>query len=118
VDAIRAGRIVVKPGVEAFDAAGVSFTDGTSAAFDDVILATGFRAAIGILGNLIRADDCGFARRRSRVISVDQPDCYVVGHNYDVRGGLYNISRDAVTIGRLIASKTSARPSSSASRVV
>jgi cation diffusion facilitator CzcD-associated flavoprotein CzcO len=118
VDAVRAGRIVVKPGLEAFDAAGVRFTDGTSAAFDDVILATGFRAATAVLGNLIDTDECGFARRRGRVISADQPDLYFIGHNYDARGGLYNISRDAVRIGRLLSAKRPARPSSNASSVV
>jgi len=43
------------------------------------------------------------ARRRDRVVSVDQPRLYFVGHNYDATGGLYNISRDARLAARLIA---------------
>lgn len=40
---IRSGAVKVRPGVEAFTAQGVRFTDGTEGAFDAVILATGFR---------------------------------------------------------------------------
>lgn len=43
VRAIRQGRIAVRPGIEAFSAEGVRFTDGRSEAFDAVILATGYR---------------------------------------------------------------------------
>ena len=52
-----------------------------------------------MLRDLIRLDDCGFALRRNKVVSVDQPGLYFVGHNYDIRGGLFNIGRD----GRLAA---------------
>jgi indole-3-pyruvate monooxygenase len=40
---IRQGRIAVRPGIEAFTANGVRFTDGRTEAFDAVILATGWR---------------------------------------------------------------------------
>lgn len=43
VAAIRDGRIGVRPGIERFDGGVVVFTDGTHAAFDAVILATGYR---------------------------------------------------------------------------
>ena len=42
---------------------GVLFTEGGSEEFDEVILATGYRAAIGMLGNLIQRDERGFAAR-------------------------------------------------------
>jgi len=83
---------------------GARFADGTEQAFDDVILATGYTAEMALLGNLVQRDACGFARRRNRVVSVDQPDLFFVGHNYDVRGGLFNIARDA----RLAAGQISA----------
>ena len=94
-DALRAGTIQVRGGVEALTAEGVRFSDGSEQGFDEVILATGYRAAVGFLGNAIRLDGCGFARRRARVTSADRPDLYFVGHNYDTRGGLFNIARDA-----------------------
>jgi hypothetical protein len=104
VDGIRAGVIRLKRGVTEFTPAGARFDDGTDEECDDVILATGYRAAVGVLGSLIRLDDCGFAARHQRVVSADQPDLYFVGHNYDTRGALRNISQDARLAGKLIAS--------------
>ena len=52
---------------------------------------------------MVQVDTKGFAHRRDRVVSLDQPGLYFVGHNYDATGGLYNISRDARLAARLIA---------------
>jgi cation diffusion facilitator CzcD-associated flavoprotein CzcO len=101
-DRVGAGRIQLKGGLAAFTADGVRFADGSEQAFDCVILATGYRAAVGMLGPLIRRDECGFAARRDRVVSADQPHLYFVGHNYDTRGGLYNIAQDARLVARAI----------------
>ena len=68
--AVRAGAIRLKPGVAEFTERGVRFTDGSEEPFDAVILATGFRAALGPLGDLVRVDDCGFAARRDRVVAL------------------------------------------------
>jgi cation diffusion facilitator CzcD-associated flavoprotein CzcO len=94
-DLLRAGTIRLKGGVADFTTAGVRFMDNSEQPFDAVILATGYRAAVGMLRGLIHLDDCGFAMRRHKVVSVDQPSLYFVGHNYDIRGGLFNIGRDA-----------------------
>jgi hypothetical protein len=95
VDAIRAGSIRVRGGVGELTAAGARFQEGGEDLFDDVILATGYRAALDALGTLVRRDDCGFAARHHRVVSRDHPGLYFVGHNYDMRGGLRNIAQDA-----------------------
>jgi hypothetical protein len=108
VDAISQGLIDVRAGVAELTADGARFTDGTVGTFDDIILATGFAAALGPLGSAIQLDAKGFARRRDRVVSLDQPDLYFVGHNYDATGGLYNISRDARLAARLIAATLTA----------
>jgi hypothetical protein len=78
--------------------------DGTEEPFDEVIFATGFTAAIGPLGSLVRTDAKGFALRTDRVTSADQPDLYFVGHTYDATGGLYNIAKDARLAAERIAS--------------
>ncbi len=83
VDAITQGLIDMRGGVTELTSEGARFTDGTAGQFDEIILATGFGAALGPLGGLVRVDAKGFARRRDRVVSVDQPGLYVVGHNYD-----------------------------------
>lgn len=104
-DALRSGRIRLKGGVTEFTTSGVRFADGSTESFDDVILATGYRAAVGMLRDLIRVDACGFARRRDRVVSLDQPDLYFVGHNYDARGGLFNIARDVTRAARCVKAR-------------
>jgi cation diffusion facilitator CzcD-associated flavoprotein CzcO len=103
VDAIAAGLVDVRAGVAELTADGARFTDGTLGRFDDIILATGFEPALGLLGGQIQVDPKGFARRQDRVVSVDQPDLYFVGHNYDATGGLHNINRDARLAAGLIA---------------
>jgi len=95
-DAIKAGTVHVRgSAVSAFTERGVRFADGSDGDFDQVILATGYRAALAPFDRLIRVDPCGFACRRDRVESLDQPGLYFVGHTYDTRGAIFNIGRDA-----------------------
>ena len=103
VDAIRAGAIRMERNVAELTADGARFESGSAQPFDEVIMATGFRAAVAPLGSLIDLDGCGFARRTGRVASADQERLFFVGHNYDGRGGLRNIHQDARLVARLIA---------------
>jgi len=103
VDAIQAGTVIVRGGVMALTESGARFTDGVEEPFDDVILATGFTAALAPLGDLVRTDAKGFAVRTDRVTSADQPHLYFVGHSYDSTGGLYNIKRDSALAAERIA---------------
>ncbi|HKR55098.1 MAG TPA: NAD(P)/FAD-dependent oxidoreductase, partial [Gemmatimonadales bacterium] len=103
VDAIKAGTAHVRPGLQEFTAKGVRFADGREEAFDTVILATGFHAALAPLGTLVTTDAKGFARRADRVTSADQTGLFFVGSNYDSGGGLLNIGIDAKLVGRILA---------------
>jgi cation diffusion facilitator CzcD-associated flavoprotein CzcO len=103
VDAIRAGRITMRPGIAELTETGARFVDGAEDAFDDVIFATGFTPALSPLGALVRTDAKGFALRTDRVTSADQPNLYFVGHTYDATGGLYNIRRDSGLAAERIA---------------
>jgi cation diffusion facilitator CzcD-associated flavoprotein CzcO len=103
VDAIRAGRVAVRAGISELMESTVRFTDGVEEPFDDIVFATGFTAAVGPLGTLVRTDAKGFALRTDRVTSADQPHLYFVGHTYDATGGLYNIARDSRLAAELIA---------------
>ena len=117
VDAIRDGLIHVRGGIDGLTRTGAVFADGRTPAelaFDVVILATGFTAALAALGQLIRVDTNGFAVRRDRVESADHDGLYFVGHNYDATGGLFNIARDARTVAARIAESSASdrtRPS-------
>jgi hypothetical protein len=108
-DAVRGGRIAVKGGVAYFTDRGLCFDDGSEQSFDAVILATGYRAALGILGPLVRADHCGFAARHDLVVSDDQPDLYFVGHNYSIQGGIYTIGRDARRVAAYLSGRRTSR---------
>ena len=102
-DAVRSGRIHLAAGLAEFTTDGVRFVDGAQRSFDTVILATGYRASLGLLGDVVTRDRCGFAARRDRVVSIDRAGLYFVGHNYDVAGGLRNIGQDARIAARFIA---------------
>jgi cation diffusion facilitator CzcD-associated flavoprotein CzcO len=101
-DALREGQIELKGEMVELLPDGARFADGRTASFDAVILATGYRAAIRFLESIVRRDPCGFARRTDDVTSADQPSLYFVGHNPDVRGGLYRIGYDAKLAARRI----------------
>ena len=103
VDAIRAGRVRVRPAIRDFTNTGVRFVDGSDDAFDTVILATGFRPALAPLGALVRTDARGFALRTDRVASADHPDLFFVGHNYDATGGLQNIVVDSGLVAQAVS---------------
>ena len=103
LDHIKAGRVRIVPGVAEFTEDAVWFTDGSEWSGDAVILATGYRAAMDWMGEYGSRDECGFADRRDRVQSLQHSDLYFVGHNYDGRGGLYNIRIDSQRIARLIS---------------
>ena len=94
-DSIREGRVEVRAGLTELTTATARFGDGTEAPVDDVILATGFTAAVAWLGGEIGLDARGFAQRRDRVVSADRERLLFVGHTYDAGGGLVNIRRDA-----------------------
>lgn len=106
VDAIRDGLIAVRPGIAALTESGVRFTDGVEEPFDDVILATGFSAALAPLGDQVSIDERGFARRAGRVRSAEREGLWFVGQNYDARGGLFNIRVDAPAVAAEIARRT------------
>lgn len=103
VDAIRAGRVAVRGTITELTDGSARFADGEVVRVDDVILATGFRAAVGPIRHAVQLDERGFVRRSDRVLARDAPDLLVVGHNYDATGGLFNIRRDAPRAARLIA---------------
>ena len=109
VDAVTSGRVSLRGGLAAFTAGGVRFSDGVQESFDVVILATGYRAALAMFGGDIRLDECGFGLRSDRVASADHPNLCFVGHNYDARGGLFNIARDAGNAARRITAALSDR---------
>ncbi|MGZ8869196.1 MAG: hypothetical protein ACXW2P_12710, partial [Thermoanaerobaculia bacterium] len=56
------------------------------------------------LSSLVTTDKKGFASRRDRVTSSDQPNLFFVGHNYDSTGALFNIRRDSTLCANAVKS--------------
>ncbi|MDE2817359.1 MAG: NAD(P)/FAD-dependent oxidoreductase [Chloroflexota bacterium] len=104
-NAVESGAIELLPSIERFGPHGAKFADGTERTFDSVILATGYGAALEWMGAYGARDVCGFAKRQDRVRSREFSNLYFIGHNYDGRGGLYNIAVDAKRIARIISQR-------------
>lgn len=102
IQAVRAGRIRIAGAIARFDADGVHFADGSVQPFDAVILATGFRPALGYLDGLVTLDERGFPRR-DHVRSLDLPGLFFMGFNYGIAGTLNIIRGDAPVAARQIA---------------
>ena len=91
---IRSGEIAVHPGIERLTAQGARFVDGTEAAFDTLIVATGHRSNIQAMfpQNQVDVDRHGL---RTAVVGSGAPaGVHVVGFDTCQPGGLL------LTIGR------------------
>jgi cation diffusion facilitator CzcD-associated flavoprotein CzcO len=95
LDLIRAGRVRVARGVKRFTPDGVEFADGKQEAFDAVVLATGFRAALEYLAPYIAIPEA--KKPQLDIQAAPQvPNLYFVGLYYhDLLGSLFLIRRQA-----------------------
>jgi indole-3-pyruvate monooxygenase len=96
------GTIRVAGAIERFTSTGVCFANGEQADFDTIILATGYRPALGYLADAIMLDDAG-RPPMDGVRAAGVPHLYFVGMNYGLLGTLFNISREAPIVADLIA---------------
>jgi cation diffusion facilitator CzcD-associated flavoprotein CzcO len=101
VAAIRAGTIEVRPGIERFDGGTVAFADGTSAPFDAVILATGYRPDLRTL--LPEVDGVLDAAGQPRVSGgpTGKPGLYFCSFHVSPTGQLREIGIEAKRIAAL-----------------
>ena len=102
IAAIKRGEIAVKPGVERLTETGAVFADGSAAAFDAVVLATGFRPAlteiVAVPGVL---DDDGYPRDWQGGGAC--PNLFFVGYLQPATGLLRQIAIDAEMVAAAIA---------------
>ncbi|MGZ3666265.1 MAG: flavin-containing monooxygenase [Ktedonobacterales bacterium] len=98
----REGIIRIAGAIERFTDTGVRFADGREEALDVVVLATGYRPALGYLEGVVSLDAAGFPvlddLRASGI-----PNLYFVGMHYDLLGTLYNIAHEAPAVAAEIA---------------
>jgi thioredoxin reductase len=100
--ALRSGRVSLRGALDRLLPGAARFQDGTEEPFDTIILATGYRPALGFLGALATLDAEGFPIR-SGVRSLDHSDLFFVGHRYGHSGALTAIRHDARRAAREVA---------------
>jgi cation diffusion facilitator CzcD-associated flavoprotein CzcO len=102
IAAIKRGEIAVKPAVAHFTATGAAFADGSVAAFDAAVLATGYRPAladfIDVPGVL---DDAG--QPRDWRGGGAHPNLFFAGYDQPATGLLRQIAIEAGAIAAAIA---------------
>ncbi len=106
IAAIKRGAIAVKPGVSRLTETGALFADGSDAAFDAVVLATGFRADLGDFVDVpgVLADD-GTPRDWRGGDSC--PNLFFVGYEIVPTGHLRQIALRAEAVAAAIADQVS-----------
>ena len=90
---IKTRQIKVYPGIERFTADGVVFTDGTTHAFDVVVLATGYHTNL----NTLLPDYGDAAGHRPKALPAG---LYLCGYNNSVTGLLREIGIEAQRISK------------------
>lgn len=100
VDALKRGRIQIRPAVERLTASGAEFADGRRESFDAIIAATGFSTG---LESLLDVPDVLDERGEPRGISGEpttHPGLYFVGFTHSVRGHLLEANRASRRLAR------------------
>jgi len=100
---IKRGQIAVYPGIELFTDDGVTFTNGQHAAFEAVILATGYRPRVNsfLEGDSTLFDEDGTPLSSGEATSL--PGLYFCGYSVSPTGMLREIALEAKRISAAIA---------------
>src|SRR4029079_16338745 len=102
VDAIKQGRIAVKPGVARLTRRGAVFVDGSDATFDAVILATGHRTGLGEIDRAASVRAPGYRPGWGEIVRVSGVlDTHARPIGWALRRGLYFIGFENVATGLL-----------------
>jgi putative flavoprotein involved in K+ transport len=104
LDPLRRGRVALRPEVAGFTSDGVRYVTGHEEAFDVVILATGYRPALGAVDRWIEFDSAG-EPRIERHAAVGVARLYGVGYRYPtLETFLQQLRREAPSAAARIAS--------------
>ena len=102
--ALKAGRVVMKPGIDRFDGPRVCFTDGTSCAPNVVICATGYRPGIEALaGHLVTLDRRGMPPFTGAASSPEHRGLWFFGLDSSIYGNMHVHRSQARQLARAIA---------------
>jgi glycine/D-amino acid oxidase-like deaminating enzyme len=102
--ALKAGRVIMKPGVDHFEGPSVCFADGSACAPDVVICATGYRPALGPLaGHLVALDEHGMPPFTGPSSSPLHPGLWFFGLDRSIYGNMHIHRPQARRLAQMIA---------------
>ena len=100
VDALKRGRVTVRPALERLTPTGAIFADGTNGSFDAIIAATGFSTGLEALIDAPRVlNDLGEPVGTSGAPTT-RPGLYFVGFTHSLRGHLFEANRASRRLAR------------------
>ena len=100
VEALKRGRVKVRPALERLTQTGAVFADGTSEPFDAIIAATGFTTGLESLVDIPGVlDDRGEPRGASGEPTA-HPGLYFIGFTHSLRGHLFEANRASRRLAR------------------
>ncbi len=103
-------RITIRPEVVALTEHGATFGDGSSDAFDVIVLATGYRPALDAVARHVRFDAAG-RPETDDFAAVGTDGLYLVGYRYPtLETWLQQLRREAPAAARAIARHVRERP--------
>jgi hypothetical protein len=104
VSALKAGRVIMKPGIDRFEGPKACFTDGTACAPDVVICATGYRPGLApMVGHLVALDEHGMPPFTGTSSSPRYPGLWFFGLDRSIYGNMHIRRRQARQLARIIA---------------
>jgi putative flavoprotein involved in K+ transport len=100
VDALKQGRVKVRPALERLTTTGAVFTDGTNEAFDAIIAATGFAAGLTSLVDVPDVLDAAGEPISASGERSSAPGLYFMGFIHTLRGHLFEANRASRRLAR------------------
>jgi putative flavoprotein involved in K+ transport len=100
VDALKHGRVTVRPAVERLSRDGALFADGTREPFDAIIAATGFSTGLESLIEVPGVLDEDGEPRGTSGEPTSQPGLYFVGFTHSLRGHLFEARRASLRLAK------------------
>jgi putative flavoprotein involved in K+ transport len=103
VEALKQGRITIRPAVERLTQAGALFADGTSEPFDAIIAATGFSTGLESIIDVPAVLDADNEPRGTSGEPTAQPGLYFIGFAHSLRGHLFEANLASRRLARNVA---------------
>jgi cation diffusion facilitator CzcD-associated flavoprotein CzcO len=103
VEALKAGRVAIRPAVERLTATGADFADGSTEAFDAIVAATGFTTGLETMIDLPDVLDAAGEPIGASGEPTARPGLYFAGFTHSLRGHLFEANRATRRLARTVA---------------